>query len=59
MSDVTRLRSAATAGDRQVAEVLLPLVYVELRKPAAAKMAPEAPGHCFDATALFMMPNCV
>lgn len=52
MSDVTRLLGAAAAGDRQAAANLLPLVYDELRKLAAARMAAEAPGHTLDATAL-------
>src|SRR6516225_9146030 len=52
MSDVTRLLDAAAAGNRQAATDLLPLVYDELRKLAAAKMACEAPGHTLDATAL-------
>jgi RNA polymerase sigma factor (TIGR02999 family) len=52
MSDVTRLLNAAAAGDRQAAADLLPLVYDELRKLAAARMAAEAPGHTLDATAL-------
>jgi RNA polymerase sigma factor (TIGR02999 family) len=52
MSDVTRLLGAAASGDRQAADVLLPLVYDELRKLAAAKMAAESPGHTLDATAL-------
>src|SRR5208283_81478 len=52
MSDVTRLIEAAQEGDRQAAADLLPLVYEELRKLAAAKMAAEAPGHTLDATAL-------
>ena len=52
MSDVTRLLEAAAAGDRRVAADLLPLVYDELRKLAAARMAAEAPGHTLDATAL-------
>jgi RNA polymerase sigma factor (TIGR02999 family) len=43
---------AVQAGDRQAAADLLPLVYEELRKLAAAKMAAEAPGHTLDATAL-------
>jgi RNA polymerase sigma factor (TIGR02999 family) len=51
MSDVTRL-DAAAAGDRQDAADLLPLVYDELRKLAAARMAAEASGHTLDATAL-------
>jgi len=52
MSDVTRLLEAAAAGDRQAAADLLPLVYDELRKLAAARMAAEATGHTLDATAL-------
>jgi RNA polymerase sigma factor (TIGR02999 family) len=49
---VTRLLDAARAGDRQAAADLLPLVYDELRKLAAARMAAEASGHTLDATAL-------
>src|SRR5215471_14255298 len=52
MSDVTRLLDAAAAGDRRAAADLLPLVYDELRKLAAARMASESPGHTLDATAL-------
>jgi RNA polymerase sigma factor (TIGR02999 family) len=52
MSDVTRLLEAAQAGDRKAASDLLPLVYDELRKLAAARMAAESPGHTLDATAL-------
>ncbi len=52
MPDVTRLLGAAQAGDRKAAADLLPLVYDELRKLAAARMAAEAPGHTLDATAL-------
>jgi RNA polymerase sigma factor (TIGR02999 family) len=52
MSDVTPLIEASKKGDRQAAADLLPLVYDELRKLAAAKMAAEAPGHTLDATAL-------
>jgi len=52
MSDVTRLLEAAKAGDRKAAADLLPLVYDELRKLAAARMAAEAPGHTLNATAL-------
>jgi RNA polymerase sigma factor (TIGR02999 family) len=52
MSDVNRLLDAAAAGDRRAAANLLPLVYDELRKLAAARMAAEAPGHTLDATAL-------
>jgi RNA polymerase sigma factor (TIGR02999 family) len=52
MSDLTRLLDAAAAGDRRAAAELLPLVYDELRKLAAARMASESPGHTLDATAL-------
>jgi RNA polymerase sigma factor (TIGR02999 family) len=52
MSDLTQLIEAAQKGDRQAAADLLPLVYNELRKHAAAKMAAEVPGHTLDATAL-------
>ena len=52
MSDVTRLIDAAAAGDRKAAADLLPLVYDELRKLAAARMAEESPGHTLDPTAL-------
>src|SRR5438552_361993 len=52
MSDVTRLLEAARAGDRQAAAALLPLVYDELRKLAAARLAAEAPGQTLQATAL-------
>jgi RNA polymerase sigma factor (TIGR02999 family) len=52
MPDVTRLLDAAAAGDRRAAADLLPLVYDELRKLAAVRMAAEAPGHTLDATAL-------
>src|SRR5512132_3226146 len=52
MPDVTRLLNAAAAGDRQAAAHLLPLVYDELRKLAAARMAAEKPDHTLDATAL-------
>lgn len=52
MSDVTRLIEAAQKGERQAAADLLPLVYDELRKLAAAKMAQEKPGQTLDATAL-------
>jgi RNA polymerase sigma factor (TIGR02999 family) len=52
MSDVTLLLEAANHGDRRAAADLLPLVYDELRKLAAARMAAEAPGHTLEATAL-------
>src|SRR6266851_3975017 len=52
MSDVTRLLAAAAAGDPQGAAQLLPLVYDELRKLAAVKLAHEKPVQTLDATAL-------
>ncbi len=52
MIEITHLLDAAGAGDRQAAADLLPLVYDELRKLAAARMAGEKPGHTLDATAL-------
>ena len=52
MTDVTRILSAIEEGDSQAAEQLLPLVYGELRKLAAQKMANEKPGQTLQATAL-------
>src|SRR5947208_3781224 len=52
MSDVTRILSQIEQGDPQAAEKLLPLVYDELRKLAAAKLAHEKPGQTLQATAL-------
>ena len=52
MSDVSRLLDAASGGDRQAAAELLPLVYDELRKLAAARLAAETPGQTLQATAL-------
>ena len=52
MSDVTRLLDAAAAGDRRAAADLLPLVYDELRKLAAFRMAGEAAGQTLAPTAL-------
>ncbi len=52
MSDVTRLLEAANQGDRQAAAEVLPLVYDELRKLAAARLAREKPGQTLDATSL-------
>ena len=52
MSDVTRILSAIEHGDPHAAEELLPLVYDELRKLAAAKLAQEKPGQTLEATAL-------
>jgi RNA polymerase sigma factor (TIGR02999 family) len=52
MSEATRLLAAAANGDRKAVSDLLPVVYDELRKLAAAKMASERPDHTLDATAL-------
>ena len=52
MSEVTRILNAVKAGDRKVAGELLPLVYAELRKLAAARLAHETPGQTLQATAL-------
>ena len=52
MSDVTRVLSAIEQGDPHAAEQLLPLVYDELRKLAAQKLAQEKPGQTLEATAL-------
>jgi RNA polymerase sigma factor (TIGR02999 family) len=52
MKDVTHLLAAIDQGDPQAAEQLLPLVYSELRRLAAAQMAREKPGQTLDATAL-------
>ncbi len=49
---VTRILAAAGAGDKQAAAELLPLVYNELRRLAAARMAQEKPGQTLQATAL-------
>ena len=51
-SDVTRVLSAIDAGDPSAADQLLPLVYDELRKLAAARLAKEKPGQTLQATAL-------
>jgi RNA polymerase sigma factor (sigma-70 family) len=52
MSDVTCILSQIEQGDSRAAEELLPLVYEELRKLAAAKLAQEKPGQTLQATAL-------
>ena len=52
MSDVTRILSAIEQGDPHAAEQLMPLVYDELRKLAAQKLAQERPGQTLQATAL-------
>jgi RNA polymerase sigma factor (TIGR02999 family) len=49
---VTEILEAADAGDERAAQKLLPLVYDELRRLAAAKMAQEAPGQTLQPTAL-------
>src|SRR2546427_4668058 len=52
MSDVTHILNAIEQGDPKAATELLPLVYGELRKLAASKMANEAPGQTLQPTAL-------
>ena len=52
MTDVTQILSQIEQGDPSAAEQLLPLVYDELRKLAAAKLANEKPGQTLQATAL-------
>src|SRR4051812_17806365 len=52
MGDVTQILNAIEQGDSQAADQLLPLVYAELRRLAAQKMAQEAPGQTLQATAL-------
>jgi len=52
MTDVTRILSAIEQGDPRAAEQLLPLVYDELRRLAAQKLAQEKPGQTLQATAL-------
>ena len=52
MSDVTRILSQMESGDPSASEQLLPLVYDELRKLAAARLAQEKPGQTLQATAL-------
>ena len=52
MNEVTRILSAIEQGDGQAAAQLLPLVYDELRKLAARKLAEEQPGQTLQATAL-------
>ncbi len=57
MSDVTRILSAIEQGDAGAAGALLPLVYDELRKLAAQRLAHERPGQTLDATALIEVGN--
>lgn len=52
MSDFTRILESIQPGDPRAAEALLPLVYEELRKLAAHKMAGQVPGHTLQPTAL-------
>src|ERR1700736_1387634 len=52
MTEVTRILSAIEQGDPRAADQLLPIVYEELRKLAAQKLAQEAPGQTLQATAL-------
>src|SRR5256714_6609442 len=52
MSDVTQILNAIEAGDPHAAAQLLPLVYQELRRLAAQKLAGEGPGHTLQPTAL-------
>src|SRR6516165_3959212 len=52
MSDVTQILSAIEQGDPHAAEELLPVIYDELRKLAAEKLAQEKPGQTLQATAL-------
>ena len=52
MGDVTQILDRVEQGDPKASEELLPLVYEELRRLAAAKMAQEKPGQTLQATAL-------
>jgi RNA polymerase sigma factor (TIGR02999 family) len=52
MNEVTQLLNAASRGDAQAANQLLPLVYDELRRLAAQKLSQEQPGQTLEATAL-------
>jgi hypothetical protein len=55
--DVTQLLNALEQGDSHAAEELLPLVYQELRKLAAQRMAQEQPGQTLQPTAKHLRPN--
>jgi hypothetical protein len=57
MSEVTRILSAIDRGDPRAAEQLLPLVYDELRKLAAQKLACETPGQTLEAPARCPSPT--
>ena len=52
MTEVTRILEKIESGDPDASELLLPLVYTELRRLAAAKIAQEKPGQTLQATAL-------
>ncbi|HAB17255.1 MAG TPA: ECF-type sigma factor, partial [Verrucomicrobiota bacterium] len=52
MNDVTQILGAIQQGDLKAGDELLPLVYQELRRLAASKMASESPGQTLQATAL-------
>ena len=52
MNDVTHILNAVSAGDSGASEKLLPIVYAELRRLAARKLAREAPGQTLEPTAL-------
>jgi hypothetical protein len=57
MTDVTRILSAVERGDPKAADQLLPLVYDELRRLAAQRLAHERPGQTLQATALVHPPR--
>jgi DNA-directed RNA polymerase specialized sigma24 family protein len=57
MNDVTRILSAIEQGDPKAADQLLPLVYDELRRLAARRLAQEKPGQTLQATALVHEAN--
>jgi hypothetical protein len=58
VSEVTHILDRAQSGDPKAAEELLPLVYEELRKLAAVRMAQEAPGQTLQPTALVHEAGC-
>ena len=55
MSDVTRILTAIDSGDAKVVDELLPVVYKELRRLAAARLAKEWPGQALQPTALALV----
>ena len=63
MSDITLLLDSVARGDARAAEEVLPVVYSELRRLAAHKMAGESAGHTLQATALvheaWLSPSCI